>query len=1036
MDYLTTNEGNVGGRPDKTSTGAAPVSSTTTTTTTTTTPAASNPKLQAAADPALATDRSTGIGSPGISGTPKAAATPAATTPAPTATNTPAATGAGTGTGAGAGAGTGAATTTDADLAANNIAARAATAAAQSNGYYDDKGKYHTTIYGADGNKYSGYIYNGATYYDNGDRLADGDSVIGADGQRYTMDRSTKSNVNPNLSNALSDEFQDWLYSENAGKSAFSIKNDYEGFLPQYRTDKYGQDVSNGAVTMWPDGSIMVSDGFQNVVGRFDSAGTWHPANEGHEGQSGYGNNALYDSWEQTARKALEEAGHKFTGNGLEWNARKYETADAGEGASSSIPKLTSSAVRDHAGGYGAYSSGGASYSGSYGSSGGGTSNAPVSYGTGTGAPTQSSGISPEVAQLLSGLNNTPTAASSSGIDIQPYLDAIMSGQNTTTAPTPSGIDVKPYLDALMSGQSDPKDIQYYLDQIKAQNPQDASAIDAYVAAALETGKVNVPEAPDLKPLLDEWRTAAEEQQRNSIDYATNQGITNLQRAEEDAQQGFRTAQEQITADEMRSRDNQALYAEARGDKGGIGAAQYDAIGNTAAINRQNVRDSQMKLSTDTARQIEDLRNQGEFKKADAVLQISQEYLSNLMSLEQWAANYGLSAAQFEEAIREWENNFKLNVANITGELNGVQTLAARNADREMAMNLMNYDLNKSNADRDYAMNLMNYDLNRTNADRNYELNKTNSDRDYMMNLVNYDLNRTNADRNYDLNALNSNRDWAMNLLNYDLNKTNADRNFGLNEAGVTGYYGGRATLEKTNADRNFGLNEANVTGYYNGSPTMAKTNSDRNYELEKTNADRNFALNEANVTGTYNGAPTYAATKQNTSNLSSIGMSMLQAGIMPSTEMLRAMGIGEADAQAYLMGLQTAAAAKKTGGGGGGGNVVTDNTAAYAALFEAARNADNPYEYLAKNAKTFGLSVNDNLWNNYTQWENSPTGGQYINPANIGDTASAWLGRFKNGTGSWNDTQKIGNKIQELADQGKITAEEGVWIGRELGLW
>ena len=909
-----------------------------------------NPNLGAAADPALAPDRNdTGI---------RYYKTNTENPPDPVNYDN-------YGTGGGTvGSGT--------NEAANRIAAEAATAAAGS-GYYDDRGRYRTTIYGADGNTYDGYIYNGATYYANGDRLGEGDSVIGADGTRYTMDRS-KSNANPNLSNALSDEFQDWLYSENAGKSAFSIKNDYEGFLPQYRTDKYGQDVSNGAITMWPDGSIMVSDGFQNVVGRFDSAGTWHPANEG---QAGAENNALFNSWEDTARKALEEAGHKFTGNGMEWKYRQNATATGGE---QDIPTGSySGSGRSSISGSYSGSYGGGNYSGS--PSGTGASGAPVNYGTGT--PTQSSGILPEVAKLLEGLNTTPTA-SSTGIpsdELKTYIDSLLNDPNATNG-----------------------DINTYLNMIKAQNPDNAAAINEYVATAPETGRPNIPEAPDLKPLLDEWRSTAEEQQRGAIDYATNQGVTNLQRAEEDAQQGFRTAQEQISADEMRSRDNQALYAEARGDKGGIGAAQYDSIANTAAINRQAVRDSQMKLSTDTARQIEDLRNQGEFKKADAVLQISQEYLSNLMSLEQWAANYGLNAAQFEEAIREWENNFKLNVANITGELNGVQTLAARNADRDFAMNLMNYDLNKTNANRDLALNLMNYDLN-----------------------------RTNADRNYDLNALNSNRDWAMNLLNYDLNKTNADRNFGLNEAGVTGYYGGRATLEKTNADRNFGLNEANVTGYYNGSPTMAKTNADRNYELEKTNADRNFALNEANVTGTYNGAPTYAATKQNTSNLSSIGMSMLQSGIMPSTDMLRAMGISDADAQAYLMGMQTAAAAKK---GGGGGGVVTDNTAAYAALFEAARNSDNPYEYLAKNAKTFGLSVNDNLWNNYTQWENSPTGGQYINPANIGDTASAWLGRFKNGTGSWNDAQKVGNKIQELADQGKITPEEGIWIGRELGLW
>ena len=145
---------------------------------------------------------------------------------------------------------------------------------------YDASGKYRTTIYGADGKTYNGYIYNGHTYYDNGDTLADGDKVVLADGSVATMDRSKFSQYNPDLSNAQSDKFKEWLATAATGKDAFALKNDYEGFLPQYRTDKYGQDVSNGAITMWPDGSISISDGFQNVIGRFDSAGTWHPNSE------------------------------------------------------------------------------------------------------------------------------------------------------------------------------------------------------------------------------------------------------------------------------------------------------------------------------------------------------------------------------------------------------------------------------------------------------------------------------------------------------------------------------------------------------------------------------------------------------------------------------------------------------------------------------------------------------------------------------------------------------------------------------------
>ena len=118
--------------------------------------------------------------------------------------------------------------------------------------------------------------------------------------------------------------------------------------------------------------------------------------------------------------------------------------------------------------------------------------------------------------------------------------------------------------------------------------------------------------APDLKPILDDWLAAAREQQEKSIDYATNQGVAELQRAQEDAKQAYQTQRNQVAAAEQRALDNQALYAESRGDRGGIGAAQYAAIQNTAAINTLAVNQQQTKLATDTARQIADLRARGE----------------------------------------------------------------------------------------------------------------------------------------------------------------------------------------------------------------------------------------------------------------------------------------------------------------------------------------------------------------------------------------------------------------------------------------
>lgn len=184
----------------------------------------------------------------------------------------------------------------------------------------------------------------------------------------------------------------------------------------------------------------------------------------------------------------------------------------------------------------------------------------------------------------------------------------------------------------------------------------------------------------DLQGYLDQWRQAANDQAINQIDYAVNKGVNDLQRAEEDAKGQFQTQRNQVDADEARNLDNAALYAELRGDRGGIGQQQYSSVQNNAAQNRQTVNSAQVKLATDTQRQIADLRAQGEFQKADKLLEISQSYLQQLVSIEQWAAEYDLSEAQFNESIRQWEKEYELSVANLMGTYNGQQTLSARNA--------------------------------------------------------------------------------------------------------------------------------------------------------------------------------------------------------------------------------------------------------------------------------------------------------------------------------------------------------------------
>jgi hypothetical protein len=185
---------------------------------------------------------------------------------------------------------------------------------------------------------------------------------------------------------------------------------------------------------------------------------------------------------------------------------------------------------------------------------------------------------------------------------------------------------------------------------------------------------------------LDQWLADAQTQAKNAADYAVNQGVAELERAEADAQVQFQNQRDQIDIDEARAKDNQALYAERRGDKGGIGAAQYDAIMATAAKNRLAVNQSQVKLSTDTARQIADLRAQGEFEKADKLLALSQQYLSQLVQLEQWALSYGMDVAQFQASLQQWQAEFEMAQSELTGFYNGAPTLGYQKYQNELQM--------------------------------------------------------------------------------------------------------------------------------------------------------------------------------------------------------------------------------------------------------------------------------------------------------------------------------------------------------------
>ena len=223
-------------------------------------------------------------------------------------------------------------------------------------------------------------------------------------------------------------------------------------------------------------------------------------------------------------------------------------------------------------------------------------------------------------------------------------------------------------------------------------------------AADVDIGRINHVDTHPEEEMLGQITDLQSQQAILNADNTVKNGIVELQRVMQDAQKQYQDQRNQISMDEQRALDNQALYNEARGDRGGIGQAQYNTIQNTAATNRMTVQQEQTQLATDTARQIADLRSQGEFEKANQLLNISQKYLSELMDLYQWAKETNVGIDEFNLQVAQWEENFKLSL--IGAELDAdAFNLNVANAMMDQQNNLFNARFNQENSLFDARLN-------------------------------------------------------------------------------------------------------------------------------------------------------------------------------------------------------------------------------------------------------------------------------------------------------------------------------------------
>ncbi len=223
----------------------------------------------------------------------------------------------------------------------------------------------------------------------------------------------------------------------------------------------------------------------------------------------------------------------------------------------------------------------------------------------------------------------------------------------------------------------------YRIDAVHTDGSYVSSLVDKNLTTETYQGEYAVPgqkenPAGSMKDLLSSWSEASYRQKEAQIDAQTEESVAALGDALAEAKERAQTERDRNEIDAARAKDNAALYAEARGDRGGIGQAQYSELEATRLRNRQAINAAQTRLAAETARQIAALRAKGEFQKADALLDVTQKYLSQLLTLEKWSASWENTQAQLRRSVEQWERSYAQTIA-------GAEHTASRERQSQLA---------------------------------------------------------------------------------------------------------------------------------------------------------------------------------------------------------------------------------------------------------------------------------------------------------------------------------------------------------------
>lgn len=228
---------------------------------------------------------------------------------------------------------------------------------------------------------------------------------------------------------------------------------------------------------------------------------------------------------------------------------------------------------------------------------------------------------------------------------------------------------------------------EYAVDEVKTQDTDQAAATQTDSStegttssfSEADTSEAQAANTKSYADLITSQYNDYIQGKQNQIDYQTEQSINQTQRQYDDAVSEYQKQYRDLTTGMYQTMDNNALMARVNGQRGGMGTLSVNTAQADYQAQRQELSLKQQQLATDTAREIEELRANGEFEKADALLEARQ------LQFQQLYAD-AVRVDENQYANEQYETVLQREDASIERE----QATTERNYKRELGMAFLN----------------------------------------------------------------------------------------------------------------------------------------------------------------------------------------------------------------------------------------------------------------------------------------------------------------------------------------------------------